>query len=259
MVSGIVILHGGSYVLAAFAALGCGLAVGLVNGVLIGIFRIPFIIVTLGTLAVFTSFALLLTHGQTISFFLYPSATPLQTLVNGSIGPFPNVLVLMAALGVAGTAVLHFTAFGRATYALGANAEAARLIGLRPVAVTVAVYALAGVLAGLSGVIGVGRLGAAAPQVDPNVLVAALAAVLIGGSSFDGGDGGLLGTSIGVLFLGVLQNGLTLLEIATFWQGLVSGLILIIAVGLNVLRDEKGGHLFSRLWRTHPEPSGVAT
>ena len=82
-----------------------------------------------------------------------------------------------------------------------------------------------------------GRLTAAGPQVDPNLLLNVIAAVLIGGTAFTGGDGGLLGTVIGVLFLGLIQNGLQLSSISTFWQGTVSGTILILAVGLGVLRD----------------------
>jgi ribose/xylose/arabinose/galactoside ABC-type transport system permease subunit len=82
-----------------------------------------------------------------------------------------------------------------------------------------------------------GRLTAAGPQVDPNLMLSVIAAVLIGGTAFTGGDGGLLGTVIGVLFLGIVQNGLQLSDVSTFWQGTVSGLILILAVGIGVLRD----------------------
>jgi ribose transport system permease protein len=247
MAAGLVIEHGGSYIWGGLAAIACGLSIGLVNGLLIGVLRIPFIIVTLGTLAVFTSAALLSTTGQTISFFVYPQANPLQNLVNGDVGPLPNVLILGAVVGGLGSGLLHMTKFGRSAYAIGSNARAARLSGLRLTLTTVVVYAMAGALCGLGGVIQIGQLGAAVPQVDPNVLVSALAAVLIGGTSFDGGDGGLLGTAIGVIFLGVVQNGLTLLQVSSFWQGTFSGLILIVAVGLNVLRGEKGNRLSLRV------------
>jgi len=98
-------------------------------------------------------------------------------------------------------------------------------------------YAIAGLSAGLACVVQTGRLTAASPQVDPNLMLSVIAAVLIGGTAFTGGDGGLLGTVIGVLFLGIVQNGLQLSDVSTFWQGTVSGLILIFAVGIGVLRD----------------------
>ena len=246
MATGLVIAHAGSYVAAIVATLACGFVLGLANGFFVGVLRIPFIIVTLGTLAVFTSVALLTTTGQTVSFLLYPRATPLQNIVNGNVGPVPTVLVICVVVGVLGSALLHRTTFGRSAYAIGSNTVAARIAGLQVTLTTVLVYTLAGGLCGLAALIQVSQLGASSPQVDPNILVSALAAVLIGGTSFDGGDGGLLGTAIGVAFLGVIQNGLALLQISSFWQGTFDGLILIVAVGLNVIRGEKGNRLLRR-------------
>jgi ribose transport system permease protein len=137
--------------------------------------------------------------------------------------------------------VLHFTPFGRSVYAVGSNIEAARLTGINVTFVLVSVYTIAGLGAGLGAIVEDGRLTGAGPQVDPNLLLTVIAAVLIGGTAFTGGDGGLLGTAIGGLFLGVIQNGLELSNVSTFWQGTVSGLILICAVGLGVLRNRRGG------------------
>ena len=145
--------------------------------------------------------------------------------------------MLCAGLYLVGAFVLHLTPFGRAVYAVGSNPDAARLTGINVKIVLVAVYAISGLAAGLAAVVQTGRLTAAGPQVDPNLMLAVIAAVLIGGTAFTGGDGGLLGTAIGVLFLGVVQNGLQLSDVSTFWQGTVSGGILILAVGLGVLRD----------------------
>ena len=136
--------------------------------------------------------------------------------------------------------VLHFTSFGRSIYAVGSNIEAARLTGVKVTLVLISVYTISGLSAGLGAVVETGRLTGAGPQVDPNLLLTVIAAVLIGGTAFTGGDGGLLGTAIGGLFLGVIQNGIELSNVSTFWQGAVSGLILIFAVGLGVLRNSRG-------------------
>jgi ribose/xylose/arabinose/galactoside ABC-type transport system permease subunit len=208
-----------------------------VNGVVIGIMRIPFFVVTLGTLSIYQSVALLSTSGETVSLFSFPKFNQVQVLINQNTGPLPTVLLLAGALYLIGVFVLHFTGFGRGVYAVGSNPEAARLSGINVTGVLVSVYAIAGLSAGFAAVVQTGRLTAAGPQVDPNLMLNVIAAVLIGGTAFTGGDGGLFGTVIGVLFLGVVQNGLQLSSVSTFWQGTVSGLILVLAVGIGVLRD----------------------
>jgi ribose/xylose/arabinose/galactoside ABC-type transport system permease subunit len=120
---------------------------------------------------------------------------------------------------------------------VGSNAEAARLSGISVAIVLVAVYAISGLSAGLGAAVQTGRLTAAAPQADPTLMLTVIAAVLIGGTSLSGGDGGLFGTFLGVLFLGIIRNALQLSDVSTFYQGLVSGGILIAAVGLGVLRQ----------------------
>jgi ribose transport system permease protein len=237
MVLGIAIQHGADWWLACLAALGIGVALGFANGFMIGITKIPFFVVTLGTLSIYQSIALLITSGETVSLFSYPRFNTVPTIINGNTGPFPTVLLIGAGLYAVGALVLRYTSFGRAVYAVGSNAEAARLTGITVTAVLIAVYTISGLSAGLGAVVQTGRLTAAGPQVDPNLMLTVIAAVLIGGTAFTGGDGGLLGTIIGVLFLGVIQNGLQLSDVSTFWQGTVSGLILILAVGLGVLRD----------------------
>ncbi len=132
--------------------------------------------------------------------------------------------------------MLRYTRFGRALFAVGSNAEAARLNGINVSAVLMTVYGIAGLTAGVAAIVSVGRLTGASPESDPTLLLTVITAVLIGGTAYTGGEGGVFGTLIGVLFLGVVQNGLTLSGVNTFWQGMVSGLILIGAVGLEVLR-----------------------
>lgn len=237
MILGLTIEAEWPWALAALATIGVATVLGLANGFLIGVARISFFVVTLGTLSIFTSIALLSNSGETISLFGSVAFAPIRDLVNDSVGPFPVLLIAVAVLYVIGAFVLRYTAFGRATYAVGSNPEAARLAGINVVGVLVAVYVISGACAGLAAIVQAGRLTAASPQVDPTLLLTVIAAVLIGGTSYTGGVGGLLGTLIGVLFLGVIQNGLSLADVSTFWQGMVSGLILIIAVGLGVLRE----------------------
>ena len=237
MLLGIVVRDGSDWWIGCLVALGAGLALGLANGAMIGILRIPFFVVTLGTLSIYQSVALLVTNGETVSLFSYPRFNEISTLINGTTGPFPTVLLLFGGLYLAGAVVLRYSAFGRAVYAVGSNPEAARLTGINVRRVLIGVYTIAGLTAGFGAIVSTGRLTAAGPQVDPNLMLTVIAAVLIGGTAFTGGDGGLLGTVIGVLFLGLIQNGLQLSNISTFWQGSVSGSILIIAVGLGVLRD----------------------
>lgn len=241
MVFGLALDAGSVWGLALLAALGIGLAMGLVNGILIGVARISFFVVTLGSLSIYQSVALLSTKGDTLSLYEAKSFSTTSTLVNGSAGPIPYVLILYVALYVAGAYVLRYSRFGRSVYAIGSNAEAARLTGINVTFVLVAVYAFCGVCAGLAGMVQTGRLGAAAPQVDPTQMLTVVAAVLIGGTSYTGGVGGLLGTALGVLFLGVVQNGLALTGVSAFWQGTVSGVILIVAIGLGVFRDHGWG------------------
>jgi ribose/xylose/arabinose/galactoside ABC-type transport system permease subunit len=214
-----------------------GLGMGLINGALIGITKISFFVVTLGTLSIYSSIALLTTFGETISLYDKPAFATSASLANENVFGIPRVLVLCGVLYVIGAFILRYTSFGRSVYAVGSNPEAARLAGVKLVTVIVAVYTISGLTAGLAALIQTGRLGAAAPQVDPTLMLTVVAAVLIGGTAYTGGEGGLLGTLIGVLFLGVVQNGLSLSSVSSFWQGTVSGLILIIAVGLGVIRE----------------------
>lgn len=249
MALGITIEAGAPWWVGCLAAVGAGIAFGFGNGFMIGVLKIPFFVVTLGTLAIYQSIALLMTNGTTISLFSYPTFDTVQNLINGNVGPVPTVLILAGVLYVIGAFVLHLTGFGRGVYAVGSNPEAARLSGISVTAITVSVFAISGLSAGLGAIVLTGRLTAAGPQVDPNLMLNVIAAVLIGGTAFTGGDGGLFGTAVGVLFLGVVQNALQLSSVSTFWQGVVSGSILIIAVGIGILRDRGVlDHLRTR-WR----------
>jgi ribose/xylose/arabinose/galactoside ABC-type transport system permease subunit len=237
MILGEAIQHGWSWFPALIACLAMGLLLGLANGTLIGVFKIPFFVVTLGSLSIYQSVAELMTQGSTISLFGVSRFNPIANVTNNSVGPFPNLLLICIGMYLVAMFVLRYTRFGRAVFAIGSNREAARLTGVKVSTVIICVYLISGLTVGLGAAAQAGRLTAADPVADPNLMLNVVAAVLIGGTAFTGGDGSLGGTIIGVLFLGVIQNGLSLSGISTFWQGTVSGVILIAAVAIGVLRD----------------------
>jgi ribose transport system permease protein len=236
MVLGLTLDAGWNIVLVLTATVLFGLLLGLLNGVMIAQLHIPFLVVTLGTLSIYQSFALIVNDGQTISVFGQPGFATLGHFVNDELGPFPVLLLFDLVLLLVAAGVLRFTGFGRALFAVGSNREAARLNGIAVGRVVLFTYAIAGIAAGIAAVVQVGRLTGASAQADPTLLLTVIAAVLIGGTAYTGGEGGVLGTLVGVVFLGVVQNGLTLSDVSSFWQGTVSGVILIGAVGLDVLR-----------------------
>jgi len=210
--------------------------VGLVlNGVLIARAGLSFFVVTLGTGSLFRGVAFVKTQGTTQG--LYTNSIIRAIGVNAVAG-VPIAVIIAGLVLVIGIAVLHFTGFGRQVYVVGGNQEAARLAGINVTAVRIAAYAIAAGCAGIAGVLITGRLASAAPDMGTGIELTAAAAVMIGGTSLFGGSGGLFGSLLGVLFLGVLSNGLTLAGISAFWQGIVTGIVLILAVAFDRFRPE---------------------
>ncbi len=202
---------------------------GLANGVLIGYAKLSFFVVTLATLSLIRGITFVWSQGFTKTV----DSTQVAWVGDGKIGDLSVPILLMIAVLLISLFVLHFTRFGRAVYAVGGNREAARLSGIHVGAVIVAVYAISGLLAGLAGIIQTGRLGAAAPVAGTGIELSAAAAVLLGGTSFSGGSGGVGGTAVGVIFIGVLRNGLGLSGVSSFWQDIVTGIILIAAIAID--------------------------
>ena len=250
MVLGMTVKAGWGWGPAILAGLSSGVALGFVNGVLIGIVQISWFVTTLATLSIYASLILVVTHGSTISLFSYEKFKPIQHLANQDIGSVPIILIVILLLYLLSWFVLHRTSFGRAVYAVGSNPEAARLNGINVPLTLTLVFAIAGLTYGIGAIQQTGRLTAAVPTTDPNQMLAVIAAVLIGGMSLRGGEGGLLGTFLGALFLGVIQNGLTLQGISAFWQGIVTGSILLLAAGLAVLRDNELSNKLKRSFKS---------
>jgi ribose transport system permease protein len=210
---------------------------GLVNGLLIAKAKLNFFVVTLGSMTALGGLVYVVTTGQTRTI----DSDLVYWIGNGDVLGIPTPIIILVLCIAAAWFVLSQTPFGRNIYAAGGNIEAARLSGLNVVAVIAFVYALAGLFASISGVVQAGILSAGAPTAGANFALTAGAAVLLGGTSFAGGSGGVMGTVVGVLLISVLQNGLGLFGVSSFWQDVVTGVVLIAAVAFDRLQRVRVG------------------
>jgi ribose/xylose/arabinose/galactoside ABC-type transport system permease subunit len=229
-----------------------GLIGGAVNGVLIGKVGLSFFVVTLGTLSLYRGIVNIWSDTQTT----YITSPFVDGIGFGKFLGLGTPVWIMIVTFVIAFVVLRWTYFGRDVYAVGGNIDAARLSGINVARTIIIVYGIAGLCAALGGVIQAGRLGAASPLVGQNIPLDAAAAVLLGGTSFTGGVGGVTGTAVGVLFIGTLQNGLSIAGVSSFWQQVVTGVILIVAVAID--RIQQGGGLPFRRARPQPKPAADA-
>lgn len=234
---GITLEHGAPFIVALLVPLLLGLVIGTINGILISWVKMSFLVVTLAAMSIYSSASLVTNNGTTISVYGTRGFNPIYDFVNDRAGGVPYVMIFDVALLLLAGGVLRYTPFGRSLFAVGSNPEAARINGVNVSGVILAIYALAGVTAGLGSLVQVGRLTGASPDVDPTQIMTVIAAVLIGGTAFSGGEGGVFGTAVGVLFLGVVADGLTLSQVSAFWQGCVNGAILLLAVAITTARD----------------------
>jgi ribose transport system permease protein len=223
--------------LAVLLTLVIGLAIGAgINGMLIGRARLSFFVVTLGTASLYQGIVSIWSGTKTT----YITSSFVDWIGFGKVLGIAAPIWIMALVLLLGFVILRWTYFGRDVYAVGGNIDAARLSGINVTATLVAVYAIAGLAASLAGVIQAGRLGASSPIVGADIPLSAAAAVLLGGTSFTGGVGGVTGTAVGVLFIGTLQNGLAIRGVSSFWQQVVTGVILVLAVGIDRIQERRG-------------------
>lgn len=222
---------GGIHVVyAVLAAVGLGILIGLIHGFLIGYLEIPAFIVTLGGLGVWRGATLVWSNGQPISSFSSDFTFWGKGYVFDKV-PVP-VLIFLAFVVVAHI-VLKYTKYGRWIYALGGNPEAARLSGLNARALTMSVYVISGFCAGVAAFLLTSRLNSAEQVAGQSYELQAIAAVVIGGTSLFGGEGGVLGTLIGALLIGVLNNGLVIMGVDSYYQPIVVGAIIVFSVYLD--------------------------
>lgn len=221
------------------AVLVAALLGGAVNGVLIAKGKLFFMVVTLGSMSIFRSVAQLPTEGNSVTLAGRDGFAFVQWIGDGKVGPISVPVVLAILLLVLSAGVMRYTNFGRSVNAVGGNEAAARLAGIPVERVRIAVFAINGAFVGIAGVIMAGRLSTASPSIGTGMELQVIAAVLLGGSSFMGGASTLMGTFIGILFTSVLQNALNLMEVQVFWQGVVTGVVLIAAVGIDRMRAKR--------------------
>jgi ribose transport system permease protein len=218
--------------LAVPAALLTGLLLGLLNGALITFLNLPPFIVTLGSLTALRGAAFLVANGTTV----INRDINFAWVGNSYIGPLPwLVIIALLAVGVSWF-VLRQTVLGVQIYAVGGNERAARLTGIKVNRVLLFVYGVSGLLSGLAGIMSSSRLYSATGLLGQGYELDAIAAVILGGTSFTGGIGTIVGTLFGALIIAVLNNGLTLLNMSYFWQLVVKGLVIIVAVIIDRLR-----------------------
>ncbi|PHP95064.1 ribose ABC transporter permease [Pantoea agglomerans] len=212
--------------LAILATLGVGAICGLFSGTLIAYAGLQPFIVTLGGLSLFRAIALIYTGGNPI----FGIPLEFRSLINSTLFGIPTPIVIVAVIALLLWTVMNKTPLGEYILAIGGNEEAARVAGVPVKRTKVTVYIFSGLLASLASLILIGRLGAAEPTIGNLWELDAIAAAAIGGASLMGGKGSIFGTLIGVVILGALRNGLTLLNIQAFYQLLATGLIIIIAM-----------------------------
>lgn len=238
MLVAILISHGTNVVLALVITLAAGAVAGLVMGGLSAYLSLPSFMTTLAGLTSIRGLTYLLTNGT-------PSGGDLpegfRLLGGGFIGYVPIVGLIFIGVTVIAALVLRGTTFGEYVYAVGSNREAARLSGLPVRAVTTAVFAISGLLAALAGILLTSRLTIGQPTAFNGLELDAIAAVVLGGTNLFGGRGGVFGTFIAVLLLSVLQNLFNLLGLSSFFQMVVTGLILVAALVLNRILEQRGG------------------
>lgn len=220
--------------LAGISALCIGAIAGAFNGVLVAYARLAPFIVTLGTMTLFRGLTEIYTNGQPI--FNLPYS--FNGLGNGAVLGVPVPVWITMIVFLIAWMVLSRTVAGRRIYAIGGNEKVAYLAGVRAKRYLVAVYVVSGILAALAGLILTSRLATAEPTAGEGYELDAITAVVLGGTSLFGGEGTLVGTIIGALILGVIDNGLNLLNVSSFYQDAVKGLVILIAIMLDRKRSE---------------------
>jgi len=219
------------------AALGAGVAVGLANGVLIAYLGLQPFIATVATLIATRGLVYIVSDGANI--IVRDPPAWFEALGSGHLGPVPIPILIAATVVAVFIFVLTQTPFGRHVYAVGANEEAARLYGVNVKRTKIVVYCISGLLAALASIVQVSRLTVAEPNAGQLIELDAIAATLIGGTTFDGGVGGIPGTVLGVLVLAVLGNLLNLKGVSPFVQMVLQGVIIVLAVIISELRQRR--------------------
>jgi len=209
-----------------------GLVIGAVNGFFVTVIGVNSLITTLGTLATLYGIALLIGNGQTLMMKNF------EWLGTAQPAGIPLPIIIFFVIAVVGIVVLRRTRFGRSLYAIGSNPNAARVVGIRSNRILFATFVLSGLSSALAGAILCSQLSAGDPNAARGLELEVITAIVLGGASLAGGRGTMWGTIIGLTTIGVLNNGLILLDVPTFWQRVAQGLMLILAVSSMQLESD---------------------
>lgn len=217
--------------LASLSSLGIATLVGLINGFFVSSLGIPAFISSLAFMRILSGIAYLISGGMPI----YGFSETFRLLGQGYVGFIPIPVIIMIICFLIGSFILNRTVFGRYIYAVGGNEEAAKLSGIRTGAVKYAVYALSGTFAGLAGLIMLARLGSGQASAGDGFEFEVITAAVLGGTSISGGYGKISGVIVGVLFMAFLNNGLVLMNVNTYVQKVIIGVVLVVAVSFDFL------------------------
>jgi len=210
-----------------------GALAGFVNGFLTAKTRLPSIIVTLGSMTYLRGIAYVVTGGYPLVLV----SESFKKIGMGYLGPVPIPIVIMLLVYVVFFVILRYTVFGRNVYMIGGNKEAAYLTGINVVPRLVWVYTISGICSAVAGIILAARLFSGQPNVGTGYELDAIAAVVLGGTSLAGGMGTIIGSLFGAIFMGALSNGLTLMSVPYYWQLIIKGLVIILAIYIDHLRQ----------------------
>ena len=230
-------------VLASTAAVLSGVVCGLINGFFVAKVGLPPLITTLGTMTALRGVTLVLTYGSGV--FGIPRSY--RVLGQGNLGPIPISAIIMIAAFVLGYFILERTRFGRYVYGVGDNEEATRLSGVNVSLVKYAIYAFSGFLSALAGIVFLGRMMSAQPTAGQQYEMEIITAVVLGGVSIMGGEGKISGVILGLIIMGVLVNGMIIMDMSLFTQWAVKGTVLLLAVSYDKFMLKRKNRITARL------------
>lgn len=240
MVAALVSSSGQSWAVTVLAALGAGVLCGATNGFFITVLKLNAFITSIATMQTFRGLAFLLSDGMSITI----SDAAYKFIGRGYVLGVPMSLWIMALSYIIFHLISKYTVFGRNVYLIGGNPQASFLSGIKVSGMRFKIYLLNGLMAGISGVLLSAQTGAGIPAAAANYNMTALSAVILGGAALTGGKGTIFGTFLGSMVLAVLQNGMTMNSIGSYWQDIVIGLVLILSISIDAI---KGGSLKRKL------------
>lgn len=221
--------------LSLLIVLAVSIVIGLFNGVLIAVFNIPAMIATMGSQYILRGMSYILTGAETIVF----QHKALEFIGRGAILGVPNSILMMLIVFIVLSFVLNKTPYGRKVYAVGSNERAAFLSGINPVKTKLVAYVISSFCSGIAGILTMSQVGASVPSSGVGSEMEIIAAVYLGGVATTGGRGNLFGTFLGIMVICIINNGLTLVGVQSYWQTLVRGVVILVAVYMNTLQSKR--------------------